>query len=349
MGSPRVSAVFPDIGDPHLWGERQPYQARMSVVVSVAHTAGIGFDCMLRGTSLTEDDLTADRMTISVRDRWQVLYNIATTSTEPALGALAGRAIHVSRYGMFGYAVLSASTVRDAWDLMDRYWPTVSPLIAVKRWVDAPYVIWEAGDVLPPHTDALWAPELDAFAAELALATLVTVSQDMAGAELVPLSLDLMRPEAEGSPRFVDIFGCPVHWGQTGNRLRFPVSVLDVRPHLSNPEFVKEVSQSLERLLSSRVASVAGTVAAELTRQPGHFPTIEVIAERLHMTSRTLRRKLTVEGTNYRRILSQVRFALATDYLNQGVLRLEDIAERLGYSEVSSLTGAYRRWRAAEK
>lgn len=44
------------------------------------------------------------------------------------------------------------------------------------------------------------------------------------------------------------------------------------------------------------------------------------------MTSRTLRRKLEAEGTSYSELLTNVRKALAVDYLATTMLSIEDVA-----------------------
>ncbi len=62
------------------------------------------------------------------------------------------------------------------------------------------------------------------------------------------------------------------------------------------------------------------------------------------MTSRTLRRKLKQEGTSYRVLLDEVRRMLAEQWLEMGVLTLEEISDRLGFSELSNFSHAFLRW-----
>jgi AraC-like DNA-binding protein len=63
------------------------------------------------------------------------------------------------------------------------------------------------------------------------------------------------------------------------------------------------------------------------------------------MSSRTLRRRLDEEGTSFRSLLEEVRQALAEELLATGGLSLEEIAERLGYGEVSNFIHAFKRWK----
>ena len=61
--------------------------------------------------------------------------------------------------------------------------------------------------------------------------------------------------------------------------------------------------------------------------------------------TRSLRRRLSEEGTSFRQLLEEVRQTLAEELLATGGLTLEEIAERLGYGEVSNFTHAFKRWK----
>jgi AraC-like DNA-binding protein len=73
-------------------------------------------------------------------------------------------------------------------------------------------------------------------------------------------------------------------------------------------------------------------------------PRLEQLAPRLHMSARTLHRRLEQEGTNFRRILSDVRRELALRHLAEGRLAIGEIAFLLGFSEVSAFHRAFKQW-----
>ena len=62
------------------------------------------------------------------------------------------------------------------------------------------------------------------------------------------------------------------------------------------------------------------------------------------MTSRMLRRKLEAEGTSYSALLSDVRKALALDFLASTELSIDDIANALGFSDAVGFRHAFKRW-----
>lgn len=73
--------------------------------------------------------------------------------------------------------------------------------------------------------------------------------------------------------------------------------------------------------------------------------TIENVASLLHISKRTLQRKLAQEETNYKDLLQQVRTELADHYLLQSRLPLAEISFLLGFQETNSFIRAYQQWK----
>ncbi|MFN3340993.1 MAG: helix-turn-helix transcriptional regulator, partial [Dietzia sp.] len=89
------------------------------------------------------------------------------------------------------------------------------------------------------------------------------------------------------------------------------------------------ITQQVRVILTQRVAFGVG---------------MEDVAAALGVSVRTLRRRLAEEGTGFQQLLDEVRQSLAEEMLSTGMLRVEDIALRLGYAEASSFIHAFKRW-----
>jgi len=72
--------------------------------------------------------------------------------------------------------------------------------------------------------------------------------------------------------------------------------------------------------------------------------TIEYCATQLHMTTRTLMRKLKDEGTSFQKIKDLIRRDRAVILLSQKGIAINEIAERIGYSDPAVFTRAFRHW-----
>ena len=89
---------------------------------------------------------------------------------------------------------------------------------------------------------------------------------------------------------------------------------------------------------------MAGGVRDRLMARTREMPTMMQMATELGMSTRSLRRRLAEEDTDYESLVTEVRRSLAEELLKADALRVEQIAERLGYAEVASFSRAFKRW-----
>ncbi len=74
------------------------------------------------------------------------------------------------------------------------------------------------------------------------------------------------------------------------------------------------------------------------------FPVIEEAADTLHMTKRTMIRKLKEEGTSYQQIKDLVRRDKAILLLTRHAMPLSEIAESVGFSDPAVFARAFKHW-----
>jgi AraC-like DNA-binding protein len=79
-------------------------------------------------------------------------------------------------------------------------------------------------------------------------------------------------------------------------------------------------------------------------RLTGHRPSIDVIAQSLHMSSRSVQRRLQDAGYSYQRVLDEARHQMARYYLSNSVLELNEAAYLLGFEDPNSFGRAFRAW-----
>src|SRR5205814_10301942 len=71
---------------------------------------------------------------------------------------------------------------------------------------------------------------------------------------------------------------------------------------------------------------------------------IDAVASQLGMGRHTLFRKLRAEGVTFKQVLNQLRHKLATQYLSERKLPLNEAAYLLGFSDPAAFSRAYKRW-----
>ena len=153
------------------------------------------------------------------------------------------------------------------------------------------------------------------------------------------------RPaEAEAYER---TFGCPVAWSGTEARFEFPNDVLhapfataDARAH----EILRAQCRQLLRELDDQSPGIAARVHAHLAACTGTYPPAADVARTLGLAERSLRRALSAERTSYRSLLDAVRLEKSMELLADARLSIEQVAQRLGYSEPAAFIHAFKRW-----
>ena len=76
----------------------------------------------------------------------------------------------------------------------------------------------------------------------------------------------------------------------------------------------------------------------------GHPPGLEQITEQLHITPRTLIRRLKRANTAYKTLLEEARLRCATTLLQQAHNSVADVGYRLGYRDPANFGRAFRTW-----
>jgi len=114
---------------------------------------------------------------------------------------------------------------------------------------------------------------------------------------------------------------------------------------LARMDYGQEVSAQVRRLLNQALGERAGTApdGAASTGLPGP----EQVAARLSISPQTLRRRLAAEQTSFQRVRDQLRRDVAVSALALGDASIEELSERLGFSEPSAFHRAFRRWTGA--
>lgn len=146
------------------------------------------------------------------------------------------------------------------------------------------------------------------------------------------------------------IFGAPVRYGQTSNSLHFDRSYLKAR-QLSSDALVYEVLTNAMKTYYQQGAqnsSLVDRVVREIIHlDEDEAQTAERVAERLAVSPRTLRRRLSDEGYSFNAARNLARERRAKYLLTHTTMPLTEIAIKLGYSELSSFIRAFRSWTKA--
>ena len=288
--------------------------------------------------SMTRAALALPGARISLSAVQRLVERGSQLSGESALGFYLGFQMRVSAHGFLGFAAMTSATVRAALQTAVRFAPTHTDVIRL--------ALHEG-----PETTSLVIEEpVDLGSArEVIVSTLLVGLWQMGGALTGrPLVGEAAVTFAEPPDyaRFQHLLSSPIRFGQAENRLSFASSILDLPFLLADPAAEQLAREQCERELDALVSSrtLADRVRGLLVSEAAGFRTIHEVVRALHMSDRTLKRKLMAEGTSYAELLDAARKERALSLLRVKDLSFSQVAERVGYSELSNFTRAFRRW-----
>ena len=268
------------------------------------------------------------------------LWQLALEATkDPYIGFKVAACWHPSEAHALGYAWLASSSLKDALERTVRY---------IRIVTDKEQMTLEESDeelrlvIDNPVADYPTAAEdLDAT-----FAVIVKLCRMCKGDSFNPLRITMHRPEPPDLGPFEEHFRAPIQY--SGNEDSVCFDKADALAAL--PSANAEVARANEKIIQDYLArfdrsSVAMQVRARLTEQlsSGHASQ-ESVADALHMSLRTLQRRLKSEGYSYKQLLDETRRELAAHYMAESHLSINEITYLLGFSDPSNYSRAFRRW-----
>lgn len=259
---------------------------------------------------------------------------------EPGLGYEIGLSSSLTSHGLMGFGMMTSATLRDAIQLGIEFLQLRVPVLSAQLRVEGSVAAVSVVETVP--LGDLRELLFDTFLVKLArLGT--SLSDGTIAVDDVELWFDY--PEPEHHRRLAHRLP-PMRFEMGSNEVRFAASMLDRRPRTADPINARLVEAQCRRELEQLGLSgdVVAQVRAALTDAQHGYPTLDQVAAGLHLSARTLRRRLRAHGTSYHQLLDAARRADAVRLLDSTTLSIEQIARRLGYAEASSFRRAFSAW-----
>ncbi|MGD8631548.1 MAG: AraC family transcriptional regulator [Gammaproteobacteria bacterium] len=273
--------------------------------------------------------------------RMQTLWRLAVEATgDPCLGLVVARHFQpVALHGL-GFAWLASDTLYAALERLVRYSRFINTAVDFRLEKTADSI-----DLVNRISRAEW-PDFVFAAADLAMAAFLRMCQITASHAVMPRRVNLQRPRPPCARDFIAVFGPNIQYDAPENRLSFDRALVEAPLSMANPELARLNDQMvIDYLARHDGESLTMQVRAKIIElMPDGRPGQEVIADALHMSLRSLQRKLQNEGTSFTTLLHETQQQLAIQYVRESHRSIGEITYLLGYSEPGSFTRAFRRW-----
>lgn len=243
-------------------------------------------------------------------------------------------------YGPWGMGVMSSPNVAEAAEWAGRFASLAFPFVRYQwqQGPDGPLIKLDYQHMPNDVSDFLVARDIAAIWA---------IHQDLVP-DLPPGIREIRLPQrvVSGAEQLSQLFSCPVMLGQPCVALS--VDPIAMRESLSraNRLTVNQCERLCRDLLDRRQSDppLSDQVRHVLRQKDKALPTIAEVSLRLHRSERNLRRQLHQEGTGWRQLRDEILAHRARRLLDSGRYSVEQVADRLGYTDRSSFYHAFKRW-----
>ncbi|WP_078082763.1 AraC family transcriptional regulator [Microbulbifer mangrovi] len=305
---------------------------------SLLGSFGVNVGELLQRLSLPADYLDRPDLMIPMETKVELLELGARLSGRADFGLRLAQQQNISAFGTVGLLLQQCATLRDALETI------TSSIGQTAQGLEVWYE--EEGDIAQLHSRY----NFDGPSAHSRQHSdnLVAGGVNMIRfllAEPVPLSavyLSGPAPTASGGlTPYRDLFQCPVYFDCASNGIAFAASMLERPVAGANPEMRGLIDSFLKKKqLDGFQEQLLWNITNLLPRGP---VTLEKVADSVNMAPRTLQARLRQQGTSFQQLLDRTRIEQVCTYLLEGDLSLTEIAELVGYSQLSALTRAFTR------
>ncbi len=320
-----------------------PCGSLIGIAALAAELAGEGVSVneLLRTTGIHTWQLQDASARISSRQRLAIYRRATQVATRPDIGLLAGARQRLSDYGIYGFAMVSSATFGDALDFSLEHIGMAEPMVKEIRCriedgnvVLSSHGIESLGDFLP-------------FCAEFWRSSMTTLFSRVLEAPFPTKRMVFTFPAPKHWRTYERMFNCPIEFDAGRMEWHFDAGILDLPCPNANPITAKVCQQFCDRMMADNrtlETSLSRRIRSLCMNSGSHFPSADELAAELGLSPRTLHRHLAREGSTYQGILDDLRRRLAIEFLENTRMRVDEVAERVGFSDATGFRRAFRKW-----
>jgi len=294
-------------------------------------------DAILKSAGILEsiDPFSANYLTVQVF--YDLIIELKKASGFEHIPLLSGMN-YMRTLGPLGQIIASADSLGEAWHASVRYLPIYSPNF---RWTMTPS---------PPYLQldfkALFQLEhgLEEITA-LALAQLYSVYREITGNKWSPKEIHFINPAPKDLKPYNAFFNTTLVFDAEFDGMWLSESDMNIRLPGANLHLHATLCQYAEtQLKESSSDETLQLVRAHIKHGlPERRHALPMVAASLKMSPRSLQRRLQEQGYKYEELLVEVRMQLSKQHLQVGNLQITQIAQYVGYQNVSAFSNAFNK------
>lgn len=310
-------------------------------LIEAAAARGVDERTLAQAAGLPAGTLSPLPESLAAADYVRLLDVGAQLAHDPQFGLHVGERVKLGTYNVYGLILLSCRDFGQALQQTLRFEALAHDLGRSALAVDGGVAEYRWHSAFPHASRHL---------AESVFAGIRVFGNWLAGQALPPVQVSFAHDAPQDVREYERLFGADLHFGAAAHAARFDAAMLAWPVPNADVGLYPVLQQHAERLLKEKrraeqeggiVAQVRAAIVKNLEQDRVRLP---LIAQELHITQRTLQRKLNDAGIGFQALLDRTRHELALEYLQQKDLSIAEIAFLLGYQEQSSFNHAFKDW-----
>jgi AraC-like DNA-binding protein len=301
---------------------------------------GIDAERALFGAELSRHQLSQDDIGVSVASQYRFLELAAIEANDQLLGLHVAAEMDMRAIGILFYLMGSSRTVSEALENFARYSQTTNEALVaeISRLKDEVILTIR-------HVEELHEPHRQFF--ELVALWFLRALRRETNRDFALLRITFTHTRNTDQTEVHRLLRCPVNFGQAVDSWVLPQRAMDLPIVFGDSYLLQILAAYAKDLLAERhsITGLQSMVASQLANLLSSGESgAAAVARRLGMSTRSLTRQLSKEGTTFGEIRERLRQRLASRYLADDRLSVLQIAWLLGYSEPGAFCHAFKRW-----
>lgn len=317
--------------------------ASIALLVEFGKEAGNASNLLLRGSGLSEGQISDPNTEISAAQELRVIKNLLRLNkAQPTLGLYVGQRYKPSVYGMWGFGLISSATLADAMTHAMRFLPLTFTFASIRYRNDGAFVHLQ-------FEETNFDDDLKNFLLCRDMSSALSLIKNLLGEKFLLNRVTLRQTESKSAAareQFKGTFNVTPIYNASTNTVVFDQTYLQATLPLADPTAASMCNQLCLELLEKRRSKLgaAAIVRQYLGMKLNQVPQLVEMAILLNTSERTLKRMLANEGTSFRGLVKEFQYSEAVDYLTTSNMNISEIADRLGFSDASSFSQSFKRW-----
>ncbi|MFT6153927.1 MAG: AraC-like DNA-binding protein [Bermanella sp.] len=300
---------------------------------------GVELNDLLKGTDIQLSDFLDLSNHITFDQYFRLIKNARLYSVDPTYALKLGEQFFINNDSILACRVMSSKNTQQAMTLLSKYQTLLSGFL------DLDFKITDEFGILTINEKFPLSGAYSHFV-EYSLSAVFSIGKFCLGEKDLQVTFEFERDDQGAKPYFESFLKNSVNFNCAHNRVLISLKTLQKSIIFADAIAAEKVEKLCELHVKKLISDteVIQKVKSTIRNMPFKELCLEIIADRMHMSPRTLRRQLQAQGVSFKLLFENERKSIALKRIERQDISLEKLADLLGYNSASSLSRAFKRW-----